>query len=80
MRIELAVEKLLDATRDRATKPEKLARIMELTFNKVAESGPVGDSARRLVEARMLRSALRREFKIKRLRGGGMKKVRAKAE
>lgn len=60
MRAEVFVNRLLDAARDRNTSPDKLARALETTINRVAEINPKGREALALVEQRIAKRIFRR--------------------
>jgi hypothetical protein len=69
MRLEKVIDRLVQTSTDKEASPGKLARAIELTLEKVIENSPVGKTALKLVQTRVLRDVMQdRGIPIKRLR------------
>lgn len=69
MRLEKVIDRLVQTSTDKEASPNKLARAIELTLKKAVESSPVGATALKLVQTRVLREVMMdRGIPIKRLR------------
>lgn len=64
MRNEVYLSRLYKASNDHKVEPEKLASVMYSAIRKMAEINPVGDEALQIVQNRVLREAVGRQFGI----------------
>jgi hypothetical protein len=64
MRMEIAITKLISAARQKDVTPERLARMFELTLEKVVGQNPSGEAAQKIVQTNMVKNLLRSELKV----------------
>lgn len=79
--MEVAVVKLVEAARQKDVSPTKLARMAELTIEKVMSGNPAGEQALKIIQTNTLKNLLRTELKVAvRMAKGPRKPRTAKAK